>query len=116
MKPTTKITSYIIVILYCDTLSTSYRSTYLLIIAYNVAKANSSSPSASRVNLTLTSSNGKEPEIETPIEVINKIEGVEKNNNNNNNNNKQPNFKELVKIPIPNKFYKERKLLDDYII
>ena len=42
------------------------------------------------------------------IGVVDKIEGVEKNNNNNNNNNnKQLNFKELVKIPIPNKFYRE---------
>ena len=60
----------------------------LLIIAYNIAKANSSSPSASQVNLTPTSSNGKEPEIEIPRGIINKIEGVEKDNNNNNNNNK----------------------------
>ena len=75
-------------ILYCNTLSTSCRSIYLLIIAYNIAKANSNSPSTSQVNLTLTSSNGKEPEIETSREVINKIEEVKKNNNNNNNNNK----------------------------
>ena len=61
---------------------------YLLTIAYNVAKANSSSPSASRVNLTLTSSNRKEPEVETPRGVVNKIEGVEKDNNNNNNDDK----------------------------
>ena len=84
-------------------------------MAYNVAKANTGSPSASRVNLTLTSSNGKEPEIKIPRGVVNKIEGVEKDNNNNNNN-EQPNFKELVKIPTPNKFYREYKLLDNYII
>ena len=70
----------------CNTLSTSLPKYTLLIIAYNIAKANSSSPSASRVNLTLISSNRKKPEIETPREVINKIEGVEKDNNNNNNN------------------------------
>ena len=72
----------------CNTLSTSLPKYTLLTIAYNVAKANSSSPSTSRVNLTLTSSNGKEPEVEIPGGVADKIEGVEKNNNNNNNNNK----------------------------
>ena len=71
-----------------NTLSTSLPKYTLLIIAYNITKANSSSLSTSRVNLTLTSSNRKKPEIETPIRVINKIKGVEKNNNNNNNNNK----------------------------
>ena len=55
-------------------------------MAYNVAKANSGSPSASRVNLTPTSSNGKEPEVETPGGVVDKIEGVEKDDNNNNDN------------------------------
>ena len=71
----------------CDTLSISLFKYTLLIIAYNVAKANASSLSTSRVNLTLTSSNRKEPEVKTSREVINKIEEVEKNNNNNNNNN-----------------------------
>ena len=83
---------------------------------YNVAKANSSSPSASRVNLTPTSSNGKEPEVETPRGVVDKIEGVEKDNDNNDDDDKQPNFKELVKIPALDKFYREWKLLDNYII
>ena len=72
----------------CNTLSTSLPKYTLLIIAYNVTKANSSSLSTSQVNLTPTSSNGKEPEIETSREVINKIEEVKKDNNNNNNNNK----------------------------
>ena len=97
----------------CNTLSTSLPKYTLLIIVYNVAKANSSSPSASQVNLTPTSSNRKELEIEIPRGIVNKIEGVEKDND---NNNEQPNFKELVKIPAPNKFHGERKLLNDYII
>ena len=71
-----------------NTLSTSLPKYTLLIIAYNIAKANSSSPSASQVNLTLTSSNRKEPKVETSREVVNKIKGVEKDNNNNNDNNK----------------------------
>ena len=72
----------------CNTLSTTLPKYTLLIIAYNITKANSSSPSTSRVNLTLTSSNRKEPEIEIPRGVINKIEEVEKNNKDNNNNDK----------------------------
>ena len=57
----------------------------LLIIAYNIAKTNSSSSSTSRVNLILTFSNEKKVEIETLEKVINKIKGVKKDNNNNNN-------------------------------
>ena len=71
-----------------NTLSTSLPKYTLLTIAYNVAKANTSSLSTSRVNLTLTSSNRKELEVKTSREVVNKIEEVEKDNNNNNNNNK----------------------------
>ena len=71
-----------------NTLSISLPKYTLLIIAYNVAKANASSPSTSQVNLTPISSNRKEPKVETSREVVNKIEEVEKDNNNNNNNNK----------------------------
>ena len=85
-------------------------------MAYNVAKANSGSPSASRVNLTPTSSNGKEPEVETPGGVVDKMEGVEKDDDDDDDDDEQPNFKESVKIPAPDKFHGERKLLDDYII
>ena len=68
-----------------NTLSTSLLKYTLLIIAYNIAKTNSSSSSTSRVNLILTFSNEKKVEIETLEKVINKIKGVKKDNNNNNN-------------------------------
>ena len=55
-------------------------------MAYNVAKANTGSPSASRVNLTPTSSNGKEPKVEISRGVVDKMKGVEKDDNNDNNN------------------------------
>ena len=79
-------------------------------MAYNVAAAGS--PSASRMDLTPSSSKGKEPEVEIPDGSVDAMDGVEEDDD----DDEQPSFKESVKIPAPDKFHGDRKLLDDYII